>query len=170
MQSLLSTLVAYLTAPGTAILIVALVLALETWLSRPDPMGFLESLEQPSWALPKWAAMTVPFLFYALAIHGLTSVIRAGDIGAIALIVAVLVAHTVLNHLLFGQRRFDWASAYAVPLALFAAVTAYLVSRIHLLSGIEMAGIAAILTYDLAWVRALARLNPQHTGARGAQP
>lgn len=159
-------LVATLTPWGVAILLAVVVMALEAWLTRPDPMGFLASLRQPAWALPMWAMMVVPFAFYGAAIVAGTAMLRAGEAGRgpFELIAAVLLGNAVFNHILYRRRRLDWAFRYEIALAAVAAWAAYAVLGVDWTAGILMGLAFAFVLYDVFWARALARLNPDHAG------
>lgn len=159
-------LVHYLTPWGTAILIAVLVMALESWLAGPDPLGFIRSLRQPSWALPFAGYVTVPFLFYGIAIYATVGAIQAGPAarGALALIVAVLLGNAFLNHLLCRRHRIDWAFRLAIPLVVVAAAAAVVVYAFDRTAGVLMGLVVLFVLYDVAWFAALARLNPEHAG------
>ena len=162
MQFLVDT----LTPWGAAILIGVLVMGLETWLSGSDPIGFLTSLRQPRWALPVWAMMAIPFLFYGVAIHACAAMLRLGEPGrqALELVIALLVGNAVLNHLLCRRRRLDWASWFAVPLVFLALVAAHVVSSLDGMAGALLVLAAAFFVYDAVWLRAVGRLNPEFVG------
>lgn len=168
----MNALVAVLSPGGLAIVIALLVMALEAWLVRPDPLGFIASLGQPAWALPRAAAFTIPVFFYGIATYGAAAAIRAGDPGrwALAAVVAVLVGNAVLNHLLCRRRRIDWAVWFAVPLVLVAALAAHRVFVLDRVAGAAMGLVVLFLVYDVAWLSALARLNPDHAGRSSAAP
>lgn len=159
-------LVSFLTPGGLAIVIALVVMGLEAWLTRPDPMGFLASLEQPSWALPRAVMYAIPFFFYGIAAYAAAAAIRAGDPGrgALELVVAVLVGNAVLNHLLCRQRRIDWALWFSVPLVLIAAAAAYLVFALDRVAGALMGLVVVFFVYDALWLTGLAKSNPEHTG------
>lgn len=158
-------LVSFLSPGGLAVVIVLVVMAIEAWLTRPDPMGFLASLEQPPWALPRPVMYAIPVFFYGIAGYAAAAAIRAGDPGrsALELVIAVLLGNAVMNHLLCRQRRIDWAFWFSIPLVLVAVVAAYLVFALDRVAGALMGLVVLSFVYDAVWLVGLTRSNPQHT-------
>ena len=162
----MNSLVAFLSPGGLAIVITLVVMAFEAWLVRPDPLGFITSLRQPSWALPRAVAFTIPVFFYGIAAYAAAAAIRAGDPGRLALgfVVAVLVGNALQNHLLCRRRRIDWAVWLAALVVLVAAAAAWLVFALDRTAGLLMGLVVLFHVYEVAWLAALRGLNPEHAG------
>ncbi|WP_188112781.1 tryptophan-rich sensory protein [Mycobacterium simiae] len=146
----------------TAIVVAAICAVLEAWLSGPRPFLLLASLQQPKWALPSWGWMVIGGVFYVIMTTAAATALRSGASGrpAFALVVAVLLTDSFWNYLLFRCRRIDWAYSYLFPYAALVAGTTWAVFRLSHVAGMLVALYLAFLPYDMAWSRALMRLNP----------
>lgn len=162
----MNALVSFLSPGGLAIVIALVVMALEAWLTRPDPLGFINSLKQPGWALPPAVMYAIPVFFYGIAAYAAAAAIRMDDPGrgALGLVVAVLLGNAVLNHLLCRRRRIDWALWFSFPLILAAAAATYFIYRLDGLAGALMGLVVIFLIYDAVWLGGLLKLNSEHSG------
>lgn len=79
----------------------------------------------------------------------------------LALVVSVMLTDGFWNYLLFHTRRIDWAYLYLFPYTALVALATYMVYAVDPLAGGLMAIYLAFLPYDIAWTRALRRLNPE---------
>lgn len=141
----------------------ALCAALEAWLSGPRPFRVLAAFKQPDWGLPLWAWLAVGATFYIVMTWSAALMLEAGRPGLapFALILAVMLTDGFWNYLLLRRRRIDLAYRYLIPYtALVAAATAWAFA-VNAWAGLMLAVYLAFLPYDLAWTKALARLNPE---------
>ena len=138
---------------------------LEALLSGRAPFKFLQTLRQPSWALPVWGWMVVGGLFYVVMTVGLARTLDASPVSSLpaVLIVLVLLTDGFWNFLLFRLRRFDWAFWYLFPYALLVVWACLAAFSVDALSGALIALYVAFLPYDFAWARALQLMNKAGT-------
>lgn len=144
-----------------AIGIAAACAALEALLSGRAPFKFLQTLKQPSWALPIWGWMAVGGLFYVVMTVGLAQTLEVGGVSSLPaiLIVLVLLTDGFWNFLLFRLRRFDWAYWYLFPYALLVILACLATFSVDAVSGALIALYVVFLPYDFAWARALQLMN-----------
>lgn len=135
--------------------------ALEALLSGRAPFRFLQTLKQPSWALPIWGWIAVGGLFYVVMTVALARTLEASAMSTLSaiLIVLVLLTDGFWNFLLFRLRRFNWAYWYLFPYALLVIGACFAAFSVDAVSGALIALYVAFLPYDFAWARALQLMN-----------
>lgn len=151
---------------GTAIAICGMAARLEAFLSGPQPFAFLKALRQPAWSLPAPAWIAVGVAFYAIMAIVLARLFMVGRAAmwGVALTMIVLLADAFWNFLFFRLRRFDLAYWYLFPYSAIVVGSAIAAYAVDAVSAGLIALYVAFLPYDVAWVNALRRLNPQYDG------
>ncbi|MDK1474718.1 TspO/MBR family protein [Streptomyces sp. 549] len=128
------------------------------WVSK-DALRWFRELRRPRWMIPFQGFLVVGPVYYVLMGVVLYRAFDRDDVAAIVLSFVVLVGNEAWNGLFFGRRSpragFFGMLAFAVPvLALLAAVTGDALS-------LALVGLYFVwVLYDIAWARALWRLNP----------
>ncbi|WND32896.1 TspO/MBR family protein (plasmid) [Streptomyces sp. BB1-1-1] len=127
------------------------------WVPK-DALRWFRELRRPGWMIPFQGFLVVGLIYYVLMGVVLYRAFDRSDVAAIVLSFVVLVGNEAWNWLFFGRRSaraaFIGMIAFAVPvLALLAAVAE------DPLSLVLVSVYFAWVLYDVAWTRALWRLN-----------
>lgn len=128
------------------------------WVPK-DALRWFRELRRPRWMIPFQGFLLVGLAYYLLMGVVLYRAFDRDDVAAVVLSFVVLVGNEAWNGLFFGRRSpragFYGMVAFTVPVVALLVTVAE-----DPLSLVLVGGYVAWVLYDIAWARALWRLNP----------